>query len=69
MADRAERIDIQPGVDLVQEREAGTQHAELDKRKAGQPSELLDTLIAYKHSEMFRLDKPRPTGFKLPVLK
>jgi complex iron-sulfur molybdoenzyme family reductase subunit beta len=46
-----------------------TLHAELDKRKAGQHSELLDTLIAYKHSEMFRLDKPRPTGFKLPVLK
>ena len=46
-----------------------TLHAELDRRKAGEHSELLDTLIAYKHSDMFRLDKPRPTGFKLPVLK
>lgn len=46
-----------------------TLHAELDKKRAGKPSELLDTLIAYNHSEMFRLDKPRPAGFKLPVLK
>jgi complex iron-sulfur molybdoenzyme family reductase subunit beta len=43
-------------------------NAEVEKRKQGQPSELLDLLIAYKHSDMFRLGKPRP-GFKLPVLK
>jgi complex iron-sulfur molybdoenzyme family reductase subunit beta len=42
--------------------------AELEKRKKGQPSELLDLLIAYKHQDMFQLGKPRP-GFKLPVLK
>jgi hypothetical protein len=43
-------------------------NAEVEKRKQGQPSELLDLLIAYKHADMFRLGKPRP-GFKLPVLK
>lgn len=43
-------------------------NAEVEKRKKGQPSELLDLLIAYKHQDMFRLGKPRP-GFKLPVLK
>ncbi|MBL8936277.1 MAG: respiratory nitrate reductase subunit beta [Archangium sp.] len=41
---------------------------EVDKRKKGQPSELLDLLIAYKQQDMFKLGKPRP-GFKLPVLK
>ncbi len=45
-----------------------TLEAEMEKRKKGQPSELLDLLIAYKHSDMFRLGKPRP-GFSLPVLK
>ncbi|MBE2249691.1 MAG: respiratory nitrate reductase subunit beta [Myxococcus sp.] len=43
-------------------------NAEVEKRKTGAPSELLDLLIAYKHSDMFRLGKPRP-GFKLPVMK
>ncbi|GMU61972.1 MAG: hypothetical protein AMXMBFR34_37350 [Myxococcaceae bacterium] len=46
-----------------------TLHAELDKRKAGKPSELMDLLIAYKHSDMFRLGTKAPEGFKLPVLK
>lgn len=29
---------------------------EMEKKKAGQGSEILDLLIAYKHSDMFRLD-------------
>lgn len=46
-----------------------TLHAEMDARKAGKGSELLDLLIAYKHSDMFRIETKRPEGFKLPVLK
>lgn len=46
----------------------GTLEGEVARRKKGEPSELLDLLIAYKHADMFRLGKPRP-GFKLPVLK
>jgi complex iron-sulfur molybdoenzyme family reductase subunit beta len=37
-----------------------TLRAEMDKRKKGGESELLDMLIAYKHEEMFRIEKPRP---------
>jgi complex iron-sulfur molybdoenzyme family reductase subunit beta len=45
-----------------------TLKSEMEKRKAGKPSELMDLLIAYKHSDMFRIgDTPVP-GFKLPVL-
>jgi len=33
-----------------------TMRAEMEKKKAGQGSEILDLLIAYKHSDMFRLD-------------
>jgi len=44
-------------------------HAEMDKKKAGKGSELLDMLIAYKHSDMFKIGVPREAGFKLPVLK
>ena len=32
-----------------------TLQSEMDKKKAGKPSELMDMLIAYKHSEMFRI--------------
>ncbi len=32
-----------------------TLEAELARRKAGKPSELLDTLVAFRHAEMFRL--------------
>jgi len=39
-----------------------TLEAELKKRKAGKPSELLDTLIAFKHSDMFRLGEPVASG-------
>lgn len=45
-----------------------TLHAETDARKSGKPSELLDLLIAYKHSDMFRIETKRE-GFSLPVLK
>jgi complex iron-sulfur molybdoenzyme family reductase subunit beta len=45
-----------------------TLHAETDARKAGKPSELMDLLIAYKHSDMFRI-KTKREGFSLPVLK
>lgn len=34
--------------------------AEMDIRKETGKSELMDTLIAYKHEDMFRLDKKRP---------
>jgi len=44
-------------------------HAEMDKKKAGKGSELLDMLIAYKHSDMFKLDVKREPGFKLPVVQ
>ena len=33
---------------------------EMAKRKKTGKSELLDLLIAYKHEDMFRLEKPRP---------
>jgi complex iron-sulfur molybdoenzyme family reductase subunit beta len=32
-----------------------TVEAEMEKRKKGQPSELMDILIAYKHADMFRI--------------
>jgi hypothetical protein len=51
------------------DRALATLQAEVEKKKAGQSSEMLDLLIAYKHEEMFRLGVPRPEGFKLPVLK
>ena len=35
---------------------------EMKKRKAGKGSELMDILIAYKHSDMFRLDPPKTTA-------
>ena len=35
-----------------------TLKAEMQKKKEGQASELMDLLIAYKHSEMFRLGAP-----------
>jgi complex iron-sulfur molybdoenzyme family reductase subunit beta len=35
-----------------------TLEGELAKRRAGKPSELLDTLIAFNHAEMFRLGQP-----------
>jgi complex iron-sulfur molybdoenzyme family reductase subunit beta len=37
-----------------------TLEAEMEKRKDGGKSELMDILIAYKHSEMFRLGEARP---------
>jgi complex iron-sulfur molybdoenzyme family reductase subunit beta len=39
-----------------------TIEAEIAKRKAGQGSELLDTLIAFNHAEMFRLGDPVDPG-------
>jgi len=33
-----------------------TLHTEMEKRKRGEPSELMDILIAYSHADMFRLD-------------
>jgi complex iron-sulfur molybdoenzyme family reductase subunit beta len=39
-----------------------TLEAELVKRKAGKGSELLDTLVAFNHSEMFRLGEPVDPG-------
>lgn len=36
----------------------GVLEAEIERRKAGKGSELLDMLIAFKHSDMFRLDQP-----------
>jgi complex iron-sulfur molybdoenzyme family reductase subunit beta len=52
-----------------------TLRKEMDKRKGGQPSELMDLLIAYRHSEMFRLPTPvgptpvkKAEGLRLPVL-
>jgi complex iron-sulfur molybdoenzyme family reductase subunit beta len=50
-------------------RALATLEAEMKKRKAGQASELMDLLIAYKHSEMFRIGvkhaeaaPPRPSN-------
>ena len=45
-----------------------TLEAEVARKKAGQGSALLDLLIAYKHADMFRIETPRPEGFKLPVV-
>ncbi len=53
-----------PDVDLA----LGVLQGELDKKKAGQRSELLELLIAYKHEDMFRIGTKKPEGFKLPVL-
>ena len=39
-------------------RALATLEGELAKRKAGKTSELLDTLVAFRHAEMFRLDAP-----------
>jgi complex iron-sulfur molybdoenzyme family reductase subunit beta len=39
-----------------------TLEEEMKKRKLGLPSELLDTLIAMKHSDMFRLGAPAAEG-------
>jgi complex iron-sulfur molybdoenzyme family reductase subunit beta len=46
-----------------------TLEVELEKKKAGKGSELLDLLIAYKHADMFRIETKKPEGFALPVLK
>jgi nitrate reductase beta subunit len=42
-----------------------TLEAEMRKKKDGKQSELMDMLIAYKHEEMFRLEKPQPAAPKL----
>ncbi|MBI4967025.1 MAG: 4Fe-4S dicluster domain-containing protein [Rhodospirillales bacterium] len=34
--------------------------AEIARRQAGQPSAMIDLLIAFRHGEMFRLDRPQP---------
>lgn len=47
-----------PGVETALE----TLKAEMAKKKAGQNSELVDLLIAFKHSEMFRLNVPPKNG-------
>lgn len=39
-------------------RALGVLEKEIERRKAGKGSELLDMLIAFKHSDMFRLDAP-----------
>jgi complex iron-sulfur molybdoenzyme family reductase subunit beta len=39
-----------------------TLEAEMAARKKGKPSELLDTLIAFKHADMFRLGEPTSPG-------
>ena len=39
-----------------------TLQRELDGRRAGKPSELLDTLIAFKQADMFRLGEPAQGG-------
>jgi nitrate reductase beta subunit len=39
-----------------------TLEAEMQKRKLGKKSELLDTLIAYRHADMFRLGEPTDPG-------
>ena len=41
-----------------------TLKAAIEDRKAGKPTPLLDLLIAYRHSDMFRLDKPPTVGGK-----
>jgi complex iron-sulfur molybdoenzyme family reductase subunit beta len=39
-----------------------TLQGELDRRRAGQPSELLDVLIAFRQADMFRLGPPSSPG-------
>ena len=39
-----------------------TLEAEMERRRQGKPSELLDILIAYKHADMFRLGEPTAPG-------
>ena len=39
-----------------------TLKGELARRRKGEPSELLDTLIAFRHAEMFRLGAPTQPG-------
>ncbi|MEW5847445.1 MAG: 4Fe-4S dicluster domain-containing protein [Myxococcota bacterium] len=39
-----------------------TLEKEMKKRKEGKRSELMDVLIAYKHSEMFRIGAPQENG-------
>jgi len=45
-----------------------TLESETRKRKRGERSELLDTLIAYRHADMFRIPKPE-TGGLVPLGK
>jgi len=40
-------------------RALATLEGELARRKQGKPSELLDTLVAFNHADMFRLDAPQ----------
>ncbi len=47
-------------------RALATLEAEMQKRKDGKPSELMDLLIAYKHEEMFRIGKGREELYTLP---
>ncbi len=37
----------------------------MKKKKAGQPSELMDLLIAYKHEDMFRIPQPKEKLYKI----
>ncbi len=49
-----------------------TLRREIDKRKRGEPSELMDILIAYRHAEMFRLGTPEQAGAgrrSLPIVQ
>jgi complex iron-sulfur molybdoenzyme family reductase subunit beta len=39
-----------------------TLEAEMKKRRAGKKSELLDTLVAFRHADMFRLGEPTDPG-------
>jgi DMSO reductase family type II enzyme iron-sulfur subunit len=43
-----------------------TLEAEMKKRKAGEKSELMDLLIAYKHSDMFRIEAPQTARSEQP---
>jgi len=56
-ADELERL-FGPGV----KKALATLQGELDRRRAGKPSELLDLLIAFRHGDMFRLGAPVATG-------
>ena len=45
--------------------------AERERKRRGEPSELMDLLIAYRHEEMFKLDAPSPSkpgGARLRVI-